>query len=190
MKNIFAFISVFLVVLNFCCLSKSTSPANKNDSFNGLVTWVSSARPPGGSLHIARTRSNGKTSEITYLTGSRYNDYKPVISPDNTKIAFFRAYSEGNNFFLWNSSICVMNTDGSGLRELTDHKFMNTEPYWTRDGSNRITWSRMIHSSEGKMGTYSFRTTIDANPGDEQQFKGRTCICKKKECILPDDTGS
>lgn len=46
-----------------------------------------------------------------------------------------------------NSSICVMNADGSNLRELTGHNFMNTEPYWTRDGSNQITWSRMIPDS-------------------------------------------
>jgi hypothetical protein len=110
------------------------------------------------------------TSEITYLTDSPYNDYKPVISPDGTKIAFFRAYSEGGDFFLWNTSICVMNADGTDLRELTDHEFMNTEPYWTRDGSNRITWSRMIHSSEGTRGTYPYLTASDGQPGDEQQI--------------------
>jgi len=93
-----------------------------------------------------------------------------VISPDSTKIAFFRAYSEGGDFFLWNTAICVMNADGSDLRELTSHKFMNTEPYWTRDGSNRITWSRMIHTSEGQYGTYVYWTASDAQPGDEQQI--------------------
>ncbi len=135
------------------------------------VTWVSSAKPAsGGSLRIARTTSDGTTSRIAYLTDSPHNDYKPVISPDGTKIAFFRSYSEGNDFFLWKSSICVMNADGSGFRELTDHQYMNTEPYWTRDGSNRITWSRMIHSSEGKYGTYVYRTAWDAKPGDERQI--------------------
>jgi len=53
---------------------------------------------------------------------------------------------------------------------LTGHKFMNTEPYWTRDGSSRITWSRMIHSSEGIMGTYPYWTDSDGQPGDEQQI--------------------
>jgi hypothetical protein len=93
-----------------------------------------------------------------------------VISPDGTKIAFFRAYNEGSDFFLWNTSICVMNADGSDFRELTDHRFMNTEPYWTRDGSNRIIWSRMIHYSEGNYGTYVYQTASDAQPGDEQQL--------------------
>ncbi len=138
--------------------------------FSDSVTWVSSARPPGGSLNIARTTSDGRSSETTYLTDSPYNDYKPVISPDGTKIAFFRAYSEGDDFFLWNTAICVMNADGSGLRELTGHEFMNTEPYWTRDGSNRITWSRMVHHSEGSEGTFVYWTSADASPGEEQQI--------------------
>ncbi len=134
------------------------------------VTWISSVRPRGGRFRIARTTSDGETSETTYLTDSPHNDYKPVVSPDGTMIAFFRSYREGDDFFLWDTSICVMNADGSDLRELTDHEFMNTEPYWARDGSNRITWSRMVHPSEGEHGTYVFRTEHDARPGDEQRI--------------------
>jgi|TARA_Y100000310_G_scaffold169868_2_gene170076 hypothetical protein len=137
---------------------------------DGTVTWVSSAMPPGSSRRIARTTSDGETSEITYLTDSPYNDYKPVINPDGTKIAFFRAYREDADFFLWRSAICVMNADGSDLRELTGHDLMNTEPYWTRDGTNRITWSRMIRNSENPPGTYVYWTASDAQPGDEQQI--------------------
>jgi Tol biopolymer transport system component len=173
--------SLLLIAMSFGCgpVAQSVDPNTdesdeRNDSsdyqFEGTATWVSSARPPGGTLHIARTTSDGQTSEITYLTDSPYNDYKPVISPDGSKIAFFRAYSEGDDFFLWNTAICVMNADGSDLRELTGRDFMNTEPYWTRDASNRITWSRMIHQSEGQQGTYVYRTASDALPGDEQQI--------------------
>jgi hypothetical protein len=114
--------------------------------------------------------SDGATSNITYLTDSPHNDYKPAFSPDGTKIVFFRTYSEGDSFFLWNSSICVMNADGSDLHEVIDHDFMNTEPYWTRDGSNRVTWTRMIDSSEGEMGTYPYWTAWDGQPGEEQQI--------------------
>jgi Tol biopolymer transport system component len=161
---IFSFVSMLLI--NNGCSKEDASLT----PLGWKVTWVSSARPSGGSLHIARTTSDGMTSEITYLTDSPHNDYKPVISPDSTKIAFFRSYDEGSDFFLWNSSICVMNVDGSDFRELTGHDFMNTEPYWTRDGSNRITWSRMIPSSEGTYGTYVYETDWDAQPGDERQI--------------------
>lgn len=167
---VFVFLSCYGCAKNGNDLMDPPDSPSSNDPPEVTLTWVSSARPPGGSLHIARTTSNGKTSQITYLTDSPYNDYKPVISPDSTKIAFFRAYNEGGNFFLWNSSICVMNADGSDLRELTGHEFMNTEPYWTRDGTNCITWSRMIHSSEGTFGTYVYRTGMEDSPGDEVQI--------------------
>jgi len=170
MRKILVLLFSFMLIHNLGCSKEDTTPTNQEVPSNDNVTWISSARPPGGSLHIARTTSDGKTSEITYLTNSPFNDYKPVISPDGSRIAFFRSYNEGDDFFLWNTSICVMNSDGSNLRELTDHKFMNTEPYWTRDGSNRITWSRMIHSSEGKMGTYPYWTAWNGQPGDEQQI--------------------
>ncbi len=141
-----------------------------NQAEQRQVTFVSSAMAPGGALCIARTVSDGTTSEITYLTDSPHNDYKPVISPDGTKIAFFRTYNEDPSFFEWQSAICVMNADGSNLRELTDHEHMNTEPYWTRDGSDRVTWSRMVHPDRGQEGTYACWTAWDACPGDEQQL--------------------
>jgi hypothetical protein len=133
------------------------------------VSWISSAMP-AATLRIARTVSDGKVSEITYLTESPHNDYKPVISPDGSKIAFFRTYQEDPSFFKWRSSICVMNADGSDLRELTAHDFMNTEPYWMRDGSNRIIWSRMVDADQGQRGTYVYWTRADAKPGDEEQI--------------------
>ena len=156
-----------IMVTNVPNSVKNTGVSTRSD---GMVTWISSAMPHGSSRRIARTTGNGKTSEITYLTGSPHNDYKPVISPDGSKIAFFRTYRENSDFFLWKSAICVMNADGSDFRELTGHDFLNTEPYWTRDGSNRITWTRMIHSSRGPHGTYPYWTASDAKPGDEQQI--------------------
>lgn len=150
-------------------LNGETSMGTSGDT-SRQATWISSAMPRGGSLRIARTTSDGEKSEITYLTDSPYNDYKPVISTDGTKVVFFRAYQENPDFFLWESTVCVMDIDGGNLRELTDHTFFNTEPYWTRDGTNRVTWSRMIHRSKGEMGTYVYSTAADAKPGDEQQI--------------------
>lgn len=140
------------------------------EPFDGVVTWVSSARPSGGNMRIARTTSDGQTSEITYLTDSPQQDYKPVFSPDGSRIAFFRAYRQPDDVNRWQTAICVMNADGSDLRELTGHDYMNSEPYWTRDGSNRITWTRTIHSPNGYPGRYVYWTAADAQPGDEQQI--------------------
>ncbi|XOV86841.1 MAG: TolB family protein [Pseudomonadota bacterium] len=134
------------------------------------VTWISSAAMPNGTLRIARTTSDGESSEVTWLTDSPHNDYKPVISIDGARIAFFRTYREDPSFYKWESAICVMAMDGSNLRELTDHTYMNTEPYWMRDGSDRIIWSRMVDAALGEQGTYAFWTRSDAQPGDEEQI--------------------
>lgn len=133
-----------------------------------VVTWISSLRAPGKTLRIARTTSDGKDSEITFLTDSEHNDYKPVINPAGTRVAFFRTWQQGKDFFDWKSAIFSMKIDGSDQRKLTGHEFMNTEPYWTRDGADRITWSRMVHPDLGKRGTYVYWTKWDAKPGDEQ----------------------
>ena len=45
---------------------------------------------------------------------------------------------------------------------------MNTEPYWTRDGGDCVSWSRMVHADRGPYGTYAMRSAADAKPGDEQ----------------------
>ena len=150
--------------------SSQSSPSANGFSLDQSISFVSSAAPSGESLHIAKTITDGKSSEVTFLTNSQYNDYKPVISPDGNYIAFFRAFSEGSDFFRWKTAIFVMDIDGSNLRQLTDDTYMNTEPYWARDGSNRITWNRMIHSSLGTKGTYVYETDIDASPGDERQI--------------------
>lgn len=135
-----------------------------------MVSWISSAKPPGGTLRIARTESDGKQSEIAWLSESPHNDYKPVISPDGSKVAFFRTYREDPSFFKWRSAICVMNIDGSELREITAHDFMNTEPYWMRDGSNRVVWNRMVENEQGPVGTFVHWSAWNASPGEEENL--------------------
>ena len=54
------------------------------------VTWFASVWTKEKGRRIARTTSDGQTSTITYLTESQYGDYKPITSPDGSKIAFFR----------------------------------------------------------------------------------------------------
>ena len=59
-----------------------------------------------------------------------------------------------------------MNADGSGLHEIiTGEDSFNTEPYWSRDGSNRISFNRMNVKDQGPHWN-------DANgqPGAEQRI--------------------
>jgi hypothetical protein len=86
---------------------------------------------------------------------------------------FFRALEYGDgNVVHWRSQVFVMNADGSDVRQLTSGEFMDFNPMWTRDGSNRITFTRFgpTASSEELIpeGMWIYRTRPDANIGDEQ----------------------
>ena len=124
-----------------------------------------------------RIAENTSFSEIpTYLTDPELDDYKPVPSPDGSQIAFFRAidYGKGQDI-TWRTRICVMNADGTGLRELTAGDHMNTNPQWTRDGSNKILWTRIestlsLFGINIPLGMNTYWTDREAEPGDEERI--------------------
>ena len=139
------------------------------------VTWLASVWTKEKGRRIASTTSDGQNSTITYLTESQYWDYKPITSPDGSKIAFFRVTNEMDkqtgDVTVWRSKICVMNPDGTDVKELTDDTYFNGNLHWTRDGTNRITWFRITNDT-GEPYTYSkvkiWRTSPDAVPGEEE----------------------
>lgn len=143
----------------------------------GRVTWWSSLYTKDRGRRIALTTSDGTHSEVTWFAPSRFNDYKPITSPDGSMIAFFRVTNEADketgDVSLWRSKICVMNRDGSNLRELTGDADFNGNLHWTRDGTQRITWWRITNLS-GRPGDYSrvkiWRTSPDARPGQEEML--------------------
>jgi hypothetical protein len=57
-----------------------------------------------------------------------------------------------------------MSADGFDVRELTDSGALDHLPYWTRDGANQITFNRWNGAVDNRV----YRTSPDANPGDEQ----------------------
>lgn len=124
-----------------------------------------------------RIAENATLSESpTYFTDPELDDYKPVPSPDGSRIAFFRAidYGKGQDI-TWKTKICVMNADGSGFRELTAGEHMDTNPQWTRDGSNKIVWTRIertfsLFGVNIPLGMNVYWTDPDASPGDEQRI--------------------
>ncbi|XOV90447.1 MAG: hypothetical protein ACFHX7_11330 [Pseudomonadota bacterium] len=141
------------------------------------VTWWASVHSKEKGRRVARTVSDGKTSTVTWMAESKYNDYKPITSPDGKLIAFFRVTNEADketgDVSLWRSKICVMNADGTNVRELTGDDEFNGNLHWTRDGTNRITWWRITNLS-GLPGDYSrvkiWRTSPDAKPGEEEML--------------------
>jgi len=154
-----------------CSNSKTTEGFVMGASAAETVTWWASVYSPEKGRRLAKTTSDGKTSEITWYAESQYNDYKPITSPDGSMIAFFRVTNEADketgDVSLWRSKICVMNADGTNVRELTGDDDFNGNLHWTRDGTNRITWWRITNYS-GKPGDYSkvkiWRTSPDSKP--------------------------
>lgn len=69
--------------------------------------------------------SGGEGKPITDPYG---NARQPSWSPDGKKIAF-QAYWDGN----WH--IYTVNTDGSGLKQMTSGEFDHREPHWSPDGT-------------------------------------------------------
>jgi TolB protein len=75
---------------------------------------------------------------VAYLEQGRYTtpaagtpekqNYLPVFSPDGTKIAF-TSNRDGND------EIYIMNTDGSGVRRLTNHPEIDVTPTWSPAGN-------------------------------------------------------
>ncbi len=55
----------------------------------------------------------------------------PVYSPNGMKIAFISTHDGDPEIF-------VMNTDGSGLKKLTDNSSVDAAPSWSPDGSKII----------------------------------------------------
>lgn len=141
------------------------------------ITWWSSLYTAERGRRIARTTSDGEASTVTWFAESTCNDYKPITSPDGSMVAFFRVTNEADketvDVSLWRSKICVMDADGSNLRELTGDADFNGNLHWSRDGANHITWWRITNLS-GKPGDYSrvkiWRTSPDARPGEEQML--------------------
>ena len=141
------------------------------------ITWWSSLYTKERGRRLARTTSDGERSSVDWFLESNHNDYKPITSPDGRYIAFFRvtndADKETGDVSMWRSKICVMNIDGSNMRELTGDAEFNGNLHWTRDGTNRITWWRISNYS-GKPGDYSrvkiWRTHPDAKPGEEEML--------------------
>lgn len=138
-------------------------------TLEGKVTYVCSTADAKGNWQLARTvfDPKTKTSKITYLTQTTQWNFKPNFCPDGSKLTFFRRYVvKGPDLKTWRSAICVMDADGGGFHEITtrEERF-NTEPYWTRDGSMRVSFNRMFAKDQG-----GYWNDFDGQPGKERRI--------------------
>lgn len=98
---------------------------------------------------------------------SDHIDFKPSWSTTGDKLTFFRRISKGKTGFTsWRTKICVANTDGTDLRELTTGEYPDLNPTWTRDGSNMIVFNRLSTVPAWKNQIYII--SPDDSLGEEQ----------------------
>lgn len=117
------------------------APPTKPNVFS-FVSSVSGLSFPGVEplqMRIAVTMGDD-LKHLRYLTKDNF-DYKPMFSPRNDKITFFRTIPEAE---AWETAqIMVMNSDGSNLHSVSGDMGFNMNPAWMRDGSDRVSWSHI-----------------------------------------------
>ena len=111
------------------------------------IVFVRTPRVGGPELWIMNSDGSNtrKLVALTADTGISFTDAsdsspRPRWSPDGTRIAFAAVFRPpGTNVALF-PSIYVINSDGTGLIQLTDNDLINTGPVWSPD-SRQIAWS-------------------------------------------------
>lgn len=136
--------------------------------------------PDGVAVALSGRWVASRNLEITVYEGTKpvrtlttgHHDYKPVWSPDTDEIVFFRALRDSGDFAGWQTRICVVHADGTGLRCLTDGTHRDFNPTWTRDGTHRILFNRYAEGGDAAADEVWW-TASDAAPGDEVRLDQR-----------------
>ena len=153
-----------IVLATACLIVNVTTYAQDQDDpviFSNSNRWVSSTKVYyQNSLRI--TIHDGKDTK--FITEG-HRDHKPVWSKEGDMITFFRATGEtdAKPFNEYRTHICVINSNGTGFKTLTDAENPNLNPTWTRDGSNRIIFSRLAKSTFGNNTIYWIATDAQIN---------------------------
>ncbi len=110
-----------------------------------------------------------------------YYDFKPSWSKTGNKIVFFRGFDISTPLPNWKTAICIINTDGSGFKQLTEGSYLDCNPTWSRDGSNTIVFSRWVKND------YVFKiyfTATESEPGDEVPVSDPNAIEFAYSCLM------
>jgi len=114
---------------------------------------------------VGASRREGATPDFpNQKITSGHQDMVPSWRREGGKIVFFRVTKFTPKVATWKTAICVINTDGTGFRQITDGCMTNYDPTWTRDGKNDIIFSRY---DDGKKQSVIYRTTAESQPGEE-----------------------
>ncbi len=161
------------IVVNKTGYAEYRMPINNSDT-SGIVIKMDSTTSAIiflSTLDLNIAESTSDVAEPVYITNSATDDdYKPTYSKDGSKVAFFRAIDYGSGPYKeWKTKLCAINVDGTGFKELTKGDYADFNPMWTRDGSDKITFSR-IDISTNPATSNVYWTNPDSEPGQEQRI--------------------
>jgi len=121
-----------------------------------------------GRFNIA-TRREGTLKVLTNTD----RDFKPVSSSDGKLAVFFRVVTYGDGRFeTWRTAICVIGTDGTGFRQLTDGRSADYNPTFMRDDTNRIVFNR--YNRTGRRESEIYMTSPGSEIGAERKVSHPT----------------
>ncbi|TVQ00342.1 MAG: hypothetical protein EA381_07675 [Planctomycetaceae bacterium] len=137
---------------------------------------VYSAGVPGDRAdHIFSIRLDG--SGKTQLTNIDANDTSARFSPDGTTIVFARdkVYNWGGLAANWNLGgvICLINSDGSNLRQLTSDEEFAYDPYFSPDGTRVVystVYGRMSIPTDGSSKPQAIPGPFGAVPSSDGEL--------------------
>jgi Tol biopolymer transport system component len=110
-----------------------------------------------GPLNIYAMNADGTGQTRVTSTGSTTEDSRPQWSPDGSHIMFVR--KQGPSRF--SQDIFVVNTDGSGIRNVTNHSALYLSEAWSPDGS-RIAFTRQ-EGIPGTSGGATYPSDLDVH---------------------------
>ena len=93
-----------------------------------------------------------------------HQDMKPSWSKTGDMLVFFRLVTPAPRIPDWKTAICIVKTDGTGFRRLTDGTHTDFNPTWTRDGTNLVVLNRQNRETRGYVVMFA---SHDGRPGDE-----------------------
>jgi Tol biopolymer transport system component len=110
---------------------------------NGKSVAFAAGKPSDRADHIFIRSLDGQTAK--QLTAEDANDAAPAFSPDGSFIVFTRdkTYNWGGlaSNWDWGGVLCVMNADGTGLRQITRDETIAIDPHFCPDGKTILFWS-------------------------------------------------
>jgi Tol biopolymer transport system component len=110
---------------------------------DGKLVVYAAGTPGDRADHIFVRSLDGKT--VKQLTAEDANDTAPAFSPDGSRIVFTRdkTYNWGGLASNWDAggALCVINADGTGLRQITRDETIAIDPHFSPDGQTILFWS-------------------------------------------------